>query len=206
MKKLFLLVAVALVVTLQCSFADDLKVPPWRGVDGSTYHRWEFGAPDPAPVPDEWYNPYSGGLPPEIMIEPGPGMGWLPELDGRFGVWQLSGHIDVDILNRPEPLPWKIIQIQLTWTPQPNTGVPLVWETNSGIVATVVDEVVLGNPTAWFHTTYRLLISPNPSWEHIQIGGDIDVDELVIDTICIPEPGSMALIGIALLALLRKKK
>jgi len=206
MRKLFLFVVVALIAT-QCSFADDLKIPSWRGDEGTTYHRWEFGTSDPSPVPEDgWYNPYSGGLPPEIMIEPGPGMGWLPDKDGRFGVWQLSGHIDVDILNRPEPLPFKIIQIQLTWAPQPNTGVPLVQEINSGIVATVVDEVVIGNPTPWFHTTYRMIIEPNPSWEHIQISGDIDVDELVIDTICIPEPGSLALIGLGLLVLMRRKK
>jgi PEP-CTERM motif len=205
MRKVLILVAVVLVLALQCSFADDLKIPSWRGQDGTTFHRWEFGTDDPMPVPDEWYNPYSQGLPPDILVEPGPGMGWLPEMDGRLGVWQLSGHIDIDIWNRPEPLPLKIIQIQMTWSPQPNTGDPLVVETNSGIVASVVDEIIIGNP--WIHTTYRIILQPNPEWEHIQISGDIDVDELVIDTICtIPEPGTVGLIAIGVLALVRRKK
>jgi len=39
-------------------------------------------------------------------------------LNGRQGVWPLSGEIWIDFPNQPEPLPFKDIYIQLTWEEQ----------------------------------------------------------------------------------------
>ena len=38
------------------------------------------------------------------------------------------------------------------------------------------------------------------------IGGDVFVDQLVVDTICIPEPATMSLLALGGLALLRRKR
>ena len=50
-----------------------------------------------------------------------------------------------------------------------------------------------------------LNIEPNPAFEIVRIDGAVMVDEIVIDTICIPEPASLALLGLGGLALMRRR-
>jgi hypothetical protein len=127
-------------------------------------------------------------------------------------VWPLSGQITVDIPNRPEPLPYKDIWVQLTWAAQAPGNVPLVTELISGLGSSIVNTFDLG-PTGelppadghWFHTTYLIHLEPNPALESVYISGGIMVDQLVIDTICAPEPCSLALLGLAGLAILRRR-
>ena len=58
---------------------------------------------------------------------------------------------------------------------------------------TVVPAVDLGY--GWYETTFKWEIRPNPPDEFFVIGGNILVDELVIDTWCIPEPTTLSLLG-----------
>ena len=58
---------------------------------------------------------------------------------------------------------------------------------------TVVPAVDLGY--GWYETTFKWEIRPNPPDEFFMIGGNILVDELVIDTWCIPEPTTLSLLG-----------
>ncbi|MBI4578971.1 MAG: hypothetical protein HY718_04660, partial [Planctomycetes bacterium] len=109
------IVALVVGVVAGLALADDLNPPPWRGAPGSTWQVWQFGDPSPNPPPDAGNNPY--GVP-SSTIAPGIGQAWLPTWDGRTGVWPLSGEIIIEIPNRPLPLPFKDIWIQLTWQPQ----------------------------------------------------------------------------------------
>jgi hypothetical protein len=116
-------------------------------------------------------------------------------------MWPLSGTIEITIPNRPEPLPYKDIWGQLTWARQVESSAPVVWEMNSGVHGTVIHDMVLG-PTGypapndfWYHTTYQIHLEPNPACEIVKIDGTLVVDQLVIDTICVPEPGTLALLA-----------
>ena len=187
--------------------AEDLNPPYWRGLEGTTFARWEFGNDDPYPPPDDYYNPY--GMP-EMEVEPL--VDWYQTYDGREGVWALSGEIWIDIWNQSVPLPYKWIWVQITWTPmefEPNPFpiVEEIYTTGGPYYGTLEDERVIGpDPYEWYHSSYWIELSPNPNFETIYIGGDIYVDEVVIDTWCFPEPASLSLLALGSLFVLRRKR
>ncbi len=198
------LALVTLMVT--AAVADDYNPPPWRGEPGTTYARWEFFEPfNPTPPPDEFENPFG---PPALLVNPF-GDGWLPDYQGRPGVWTLSGEIWVDIYNYPEPNPDKFIWIQLTWAPmwnEPNPF-PRVEETftpGGPYPGEEIDRQFAG-PEDWQYSTFLIELHPNPDFETVHIWGDIYVDELVIDTICVPEPGSLWLLASGVLGFVRRR-
>lgn len=181
--------------------ADDLFAPAWRGQPGTTFAQWEYLTPNPNPLPDLVMNPY--GVP-ATQIYPGVGQAWWPQLNGREGVWPLSGEIWIDIPNQPLPNPNKEIYIQLTWEPQAPGNTPFVLATlPTQVNATLVQQIPLGG--LWMHSTYVINLEPNPAWEQILITGGVDVDELVIDTICIPEPASIGMLVLGSLGLMRRR-
>ena len=52
----------------------------------------------------------------------------------------------------------------------------------------------------------EMTIEGIPEFEVIRISGDIYLDEMVIDTYCVPEPASMSLLCLGALALIHKRK
>ena len=168
--------------------ADDFAPPSWRGIEGSTFQKWEFSTPiSQAVAPDVYYNRYGTPL---ANIVPAPDKEWLESYNGRSGVWPLSGYAEFTIPNRPIPNPYKDIYIQLTWSRPPCGITPFVWEKRFEKVATLVSQEQLPE-TDWYHSVYTIHLEPNPDWEIIRIEGDIFVDEVVIDTKCVPEPSSL---------------
>ena len=193
----------ALLAIAACSagaFADDFNPPQWRGQDGTTFGQWEFSTADPNPLPDQFSYPY--GMP-STTVTPGVGQNWMEEWETRQGVWPLSGEIIVEIPNRPEPLPYKEIWIQLTWAQQAPNVWPTVSEQRFSAPATLISEVPLDD--VWYHSTYSIILEPNPDWESILITGAVNVDEMVIDTICAPEPASLALLTLGAFVMIRRR-
>ena len=222
---LFALVLVTVFIGTFPSYADDLTPPTWRGDPGSTVQEWDFLTNGTGPTPDppfEYWeytpdgtevtydNPYGGAL---ARYYPGTGQDWQSELNGRLGVLPLSGAIYLDIWNTPELDPLKMIKLQVTWQPQAPSEVPIInfehFEPGSEpFEGQVADQSTMPLENGWQHTWFDLIITPNPFFETIRIGGAIDVDQVVVDTICVPEPGSITLLlcGLISLICLRRRK
>ena len=183
----------------------DLDPPDWRGHERSTYQFWDFSTADLAPLPEDGYENPFGPLPADV--QPASGI-WYSEKDGHFGVFPLSGNIYVPIYNFPEPWDQKIIQVQLTWLSKTD-GVPQIEAMgDDGVwmdgVHIAEKDVVLDQ--GWMHSTYLVILQPNPTQETVHIFGDIYIDDLVIDTLCIPEPATLALMIFGAIMLVAEQK
>jgi hypothetical protein len=184
------------------------NAPSWRDENNSntTYAVWEFGTPGTAGYGGSYH--YDGADSgwnvndePELVVNPL--LGWFSTLDGATGVWGLSGHISAIIPNTSVTGAGtsKLIQVQLAWESETaEQSVPTVYVNAEGIcydVSIANEEIING----WTYTTYFVELATNPIIENIEINGKIYVDSLIIDTICIPEPATLGIMGIGAIVL-----
>ncbi|UCF44050.1 MAG: PEP-CTERM sorting domain-containing protein [Planctomycetota bacterium] len=203
LKLLTLCLAVILAAGSTSFAALQLEVPEWRGTDGSTFQEWSFSNGLLNPPPDDpWDNDY--GMP-ELTVKPMPGADWRP----NPGAWPLSGQIDVWIPNNPQPNDKKEILLQVIWKTEdldPSRTMP-----DEPWVAVLPFSFMDMSRTdtteaGWTLSVFEINLYPNPSEEWFTIKGDIIVDHLAIDTRCVPEPATVALLGLGALVVFRRKR
>ena len=191
--------------------AHDLIHPAWRGQDGTTYQEWTFDNDDNPAVPEVINNNYGDA---SASITVGfMGEGWLYDLgfSEQTGIWDIGGdggQIVLDIANRPEPLPYKEIWVQVTYfkhiSAPPTIDVP--GADYLGGETVLIEDTGMGG--GWFLDQSMWRIEPNPLQEQIILTSDPSwgsvIDQVVVDTICIPEPASIGLLVLGGLMVLRK--
>ena len=186
-------------------WADDLNQPTWRGLDRTTYQRWEFGnSMNPTGPEADFSN--TQGVASLTVAGDFPYTAWLAENGSAGGVWRFEDYISVEIANFNEAYPLKEIWIQLTYSAEFGESPTVVTNPTASWVEEI-SKVALGDD--YWHLTYSIGIEPNPSMETIYIqprGCTMYLDELVIDTICIPEPATILLLGLGGLSLLRRRR
>jgi len=206
----------ALTVVATSAAIYEPPVPGWRGNDGTTLQKWFFNDSNSTPLADVDENPF--GTP---LLDVKSDL-HLQSHDGAEGVWSLGSEIDIILPNSPEPNPYKEIWLTLIWKAEDSTLLPTggPFETdpflpdmpNIGVAFEgmiyqdqwIEEEFI--DAEGWLHTTYIIGLWPNPIKEYISIKGNILVDELCIETICIPEPATIAVLSMGGLLALRKRK
>lgn len=197
--------------------ADDLNPPPYRGAPLSTLTEWEFLTPANPAVPDGAIIPVvgdGGGGGPLATIS-GPMLWDAFDGDGAWignGQPGQEGQIALDIPNWIDELPTKHIRVQMVVQQFTSSSGLIVTPYVSAVdafdptgptVASLVNvsEFVSDPLNGLVHRTEDWILHPNPDYERIFINvpSDTLVDQIVVDTISVPEPSTvaLALLGIA---------
>jgi hypothetical protein len=173
---------------------------------------WEFSnGNNPADLAPGWFNP--NATPEASINDPYGTAGWLQTYNGEEGVWDLTQNTPLDLYipntsnNAPET--WKEIRLQVTYLDPYGNGceIPIAVEPPYKSLTRVSHQQL---NTGYYHDTYDIVIEPNPPLEETitlrPIQCSLYVDEVVVDTRCIPEPATIGLLGLAGLFLVRKRR
>jgi hypothetical protein len=184
------------------AMADDLFQfqPDWRGDPGTTYQRWEFDTSANPASPDVYASNCgtSIGVAQTVMTD----ANWYNIGMDTQGYWRLTdflttGTMELEIPNCPTPDPYKEVWAQIRYVDsQWGHKAPIVSLTAGG---TVIDQSVGERSEvhfistadgSWYVEQYKWRLEPNPSVETIHIqaqpGEAALIDQIVVDTICVP--------------------
>ncbi len=208
-------------------------VPTWLRTDPlATSQEWGFGTsanpitPDGAvPLREGDYAgaPFTGGVHTHAEIA---GLTWsnLSDPDGRWNntnaIGGADGTITLFIRDWVDLQPLKHLRLQVSYDhPVNNEVLPVALEgTKNGLPATTdfVYEVsgnqnsfnpILSTSDQHYRFQYWTL-RPNPDWEKIiiTVPPQYSIDQIVVDTISIPEPATMGVLGVGISALFLRRR
>ena len=212
----------AVVLLAPVALAEDFFDPPWDVTyPTATYQAWEFSTNANPAFPEVDDNPYGD---PWLTLSGNDlvtgGVEWSDTASGPHGTdttaWHISdpagGKIQITVYNYPPEGLYKEIFLQLTSSKSPPPGGVTSGSPGSTTQGGGSTQWPGSSPsgTKWYTYSFMITIPDNPAVEVITIDLPYStwIDEIVIDTRCvqIPEPGTLALVGLGGLCLLRKRK
>lgn len=200
--------------------ADDLIQPDWRYTPNTVFAHFGFDSPANADgqyiaedfwqlvtFEDPWIDTYYGDA------------DWYDDFEGRQGVLGPWGgdvvQLHLDNYNCYNPV--KYMYLQVTWWTDGFTGdqpLPEVFDAYSSHGDVTWSDAVLTHEDdlggGWMYNRWYIEMWPNPEWEWVNFyaanNGDMYIDQIVVDTLCIPAPGALALLGAAGLVRARRRR
>jgi hypothetical protein len=180
-----------------------------EGAVGSTHQRWEFtngyviqsGPGGYSAEPEDLINPV-----PSHVLATVTAQEW-DSINGLFTSAAAIG-VNLEVPNYEELNPFKEIWVDVGASSAP-VGVT-VSAVDGGVLS--FEYLMLPGPGPGGFADFGVRIEPNPAIEKIQFiiqapqGGEAVLDYVHVDTICIPDPGTIVLLGLGSLALLKKRR
>ena len=211
MKKISIFLICQLILVLLIGTTQ--AAPIWRtdpcGVPPTTYQKWTFDTSANPATPEIDLNEY-GDASMSIYVE---GDIWGPAghkttWNGRDGVWHGDiAQLTITVPNRQETDIYKEI-----WAEVGFQGLLVDWDILDPVAGvTYLGQAINEDPAqdGWFVLDIGWRIEPNPNTETMYLefwNSGANIDYVVIDTICIPEPMSILILGLGGLALVRRKR
>ncbi len=213
-------------ICLVCVFAstvlaDDFLPPSWRGLPGTVTAEWDSWSGFTGPMyPDSYSsNPEMTVYPPaDAYVYTGATL--LDEFHDRTNVIKLTNDYQLELwvanFYQQPPNPYKDIQVQITYYYGDNPA-QFSWFMVNGIdVRSTGTLTSYGLENSWGVDIWNIRLEPNPASELFYIGFydrngsgqplyPAYVDQIVIDTYCVPEPATICLLGLGTLSLIRRK-
>lgn len=188
-----------------------LAAPVWQtnpiGQPPTTYQEWNFDDANNPPLPEVIANPY--GTPKATLLgEPDYTFGWFENYDGHSGVWHAEFlNLSLEIPNRIFPDGYKEIWLEVVY--QGNLDSASVTPVPAGGKVISIGQTVIGQDNFWKKLVIGWRLEPNPQSEIICLGFSgtgSSIDSVVVETTCIPEPATFALLGLGALALVAGRR
>jgi hypothetical protein len=202
------------------AYAEDRWPVPWDpALPNQTYQAWEFPMMNPQlplePYPTHSNNPFGQ---PGITETPPVSWEWIQGPEGPAIIQTLhidqSGPFTIWVPNNPNPNDVKYVFWQITSDKSPTpTGTGPSATTPEGFTGSNLPSPypqIQHTNDNWYSYNGLIAIRPNPIGEWItwNLVESTNIEEIVIKTVCmpIPEPMTIGLLGIGLVALVLKKR
>lgn len=199
------------------SFAEDLNPPEWRGLPGTTYQHWTFDSQQgPNWYPEYANNPYGD---PYLHTDLGNEV-WHSFFEGYNGVLETTqgSIVQLEIPNAPQPNDYKLIRVQITFLESYVFGsdhmMVELWDPPGGYEFERWQLLWLGDTPngSWHYAAWDVTIPFNPDHETIAlipwgfVGPNMIIDQIVVDTYCVPAPGALSLLALGGLLVTRRRR
>ncbi|KKM01895.1 hypothetical protein LCGC14_1789840 [marine sediment metagenome] len=193
--------------------ADDFAPPPWtRGAPLSTSVEWEFLTSVVSHFPSDGtevpliMGDFTGPPAASVHADPGFPPTWsIGDGDGEWTAGTGPFSMEFELGNWVDDEPVKFMRIQVTFAGSAPTVTSLGAINDGDFVLGVHVGTTAFSAT---HVLFEYEFHPNPDFEllTLEIPAGSSIDQVVVDTISMPEPATLALLAIGVLAALRPRR